>query len=259
MNIDTYEIERVRNNIAGVIYNDCLPTGLVTNTLKDICFHYDNYRKAKDTDKRAQSIEAIRAGIDMINLQNINSGAKYNVLYPTDNSDASIVRMGNAIATIYAIPYQSNTNIDYVGYAYGMVMQKQKNNKAYDRYRPNEFINQCSSISLEHDNSIAKSIMTTMVNCAGAVNYLKKVESGELTGTISGLQNLVKSKFDLIASEIEALTGHKVNADYNMAESLYISSCINASMTFGNRDNIDKFREDGIFKDNRAYDMTIAG
>lgn len=253
------EIEKVRNCIAGVIYNDGLPTNLVTNSLQDICFQYDNYRKAKDEYTREQALEGIKAGVDMINLQNINSGASYKILHLKDESEQSIADMGEAIATIYAIPYQANLNIDYVGYAYGIVMRAAENRRLYESYQPEKFINQCSKAVLDcSDSTVAESVMVAFENCAGAVNYLKSVEIGEINGDPVGVRNLVLHKFETIASEVEAMTGEHIDTKNDMAEALYIASCINASIAFGNKDNIEQFREDGIFKDSRACDMTIA-
>lgn len=253
------EIEKVRNCIAGVIYNDCLPTNLVTNSLQDICFQYDNYRKSNDRNTKMQAIEGIKAGIDMINLQNINSGASYKILHLKDESEESIAEMGKAIATIYAIPYQANLNVDYVGYAYGIVMRAAENKRLYESYQPEKFINQCSEAVLNCDDStVAESVMVAFSNCAGAVNYLKSVEVGEIEGDPVGVRNLVLRKFETIASEVEAMTGEHIDTRNDVAEALYIASCINASIAFGDKENIEQFREDGIFKDSRAYDMTIA-
>lgn len=260
------EINRVRTSISGVIYNDCLPTALTTNSLKDICFNYDNYLKAlhaaaggQDTEKQKEALEAIRASINLINKQSINSGSAHSVLYPKDDSLEAIRDIGETIAIIYAIPYKANSSIDYVGYAYGATMRKLENQRLYDAYAPDEFMNTCSIAVLENgDKEIAESIMVAMANCAGAVDYLKNVETGVIEGNPQYLRNLVKSKYELLASEVTKLTGHEVETSGDIAEALYTSSCINASLTFCNKDNIEEFREDGVFKDNRASDMVIA-
>lgn len=266
MSKNRQEIDRIRSSIAGVIYNDCLPTGLTTNSLKDICFNYENYLKAEKAaksgitlERQHEALEAIRASVNLINKQSINSGSTYTILHPVDDSLEAMKDIGETISIIYAIPYKANADIDYVGYAYGMTMRKLENQRLYDLYKPDDFINQCSIGILENGDKVAAdSVMKEMANCAGAVEYLKNVETGVMEGYVPYLRNLVKSKFISLADETSKLTGIDIKTKYEIDEALYSASCVNASLTFCNKNNIEEFREDGIFKDNRASDMVIA-
>lgn len=258
MSKERKEIDRVRNCIAGAIYNDSLPTNLVTNVLMDICFMYDIYRKAQDDNAKQQALEGIKADVDMINSQNFKTGASCNIIYPKDDSLDGMRDIGETIMMIYAIPYLAGLNMDYVGYAYGVVMRKMENNRLYDSYRPDEFLNQCSEVVLHcTDETIAESVMVAFENSAGALNYLMDVEAGKTEGDPVGVRNLVLRRFETIASEVEAMTGEHINTRNDVAEALYITSCINASIAFGNKEHLEKYREMGIFKDDRADKMTI--
>lgn len=262
-----HEIDKVRMNISSIIYNDCLPTALTTNSLRDICFYYDNYLTASHvtnktirSGKQAEALDSIKNSIDMINRQSINSGAGHGILYPKDESLESIRDIGETIAIIYAIPYKAASSIDYVGYAYGETLRKLESPRLYDIYKPDEFMNKCSIAMLERnvDKTAAESIMQEMSKCAGAVDYLKQVENGDINENIQSARNIVKSKFRLLTSEALKLTDADVHVSDDVAEALYTASCINASLTFCNKNNIEQLRDDGVFKDSRAADMTIA-
>lgn len=262
MSRDRQEIDRVRSGIAGVIFNDGLPTGLTTNSLKDICFNYENYLEAEkryvtQTDQNA-ALEAIRASINLINKQNKNSGSAYNIIYPKDDSLEAIKDIAETISIIYAIPYKATSDIDYVGYAYGMITGKMQSQNLYDLYKPDDFINQCSiGILDDGDQKAADAIMKKMANCAGTVDYLKGIENGTIYESPQPAKNLIQSRFNSIAKEVSKLTGIDIKTKYHMEESLYNASCVNACLTFCNRHNIEEYRADGIFKDNRAADMVF--
>lgn len=254
------DIDRVRAQIASVVYNDGLPTPLVTSSLVEICFQYENYMKASESQaggsvsiKQTEALKAIRASVDLLNRQNRLSGASYDILFPKDNSLESMRDLGETIAVIYAIPYKAKEQIDYVGYAYGTTLVKMRNDKAYEVYGPDDYINKCSFAILDNANQReSREIIRKMKDCADAFDYYRQIESGEIAGNIQDAQNIMFKRVGYIAEEIESVSGSKPDKHIDTNTAKMVSSCIRSSFKFSDSSVIEEFREEGIFKDTAA-------
>lgn len=267
MSRDRNEIDRVRTSIASIVYNDCLPTSLTTNSLTEICFQYNNYVKASESSKggssqlkQQEALQAIRASIDLINKQSVSSGASHGVLYPKGDSLDDIRDIGETIAVIYAIPYKAAASIDYVGYAYGIAAPKWKSAEPYEFFAPDDYINQCSCVALDLcSQRESRDLLQKMKDCANAFNYFKSIETGEIVGNSVNAQNLMAARVRSMDEEIESIAGVKPEHNGSVMAAQIISSCMKSSFKFSQPSAIEELREEGVFKDtevlNRAIEM----
>lgn len=243
---DRKTIDIVRNNIASAVYNDCLPTSLTTSSLKDICFQYDNYRKATDEKGRTGALRQMAQSIELINRQSRNSGTSRDILYLKDDSPESVHDLGETIAVIYAIPFKAKSTMDYVGYAHGMAESKRKN-PAYDSFAPDDYLNQCSIAILENGTERdAQDIMQKMGECADSAEYLASIQNGEITGDEQGALNLISSRVKSMDEEIKTICGVKPQHNDNCIVSEVIASSMKECINFSAIGAVDRFREDGM-------------
>lgn len=262
MSRERTEIDRVRTNIASAVYNDCLPTSLTTNSLMEICVQYDNYVNASQKErggysesKQEEALKAIKASVNLINKQSLNSGAGHGILYPKGDSLEDMRDIGETIAIIYAIPYKANVEMDYVGYAYGISALKFKCQRPYESFAPDEYINQCSAAILDYGTAReSKDIMRKMSACADAFDYFKSIESGEVRGNPLNIQNLMKARVESIDAEIESFAKFKPQHSDNEIAAQLISACMKAGIQFSYPQRIEELRDENIFQNHQALD-----
>lgn len=247
MSVSNEDIESVRGSIASLAYNDCLPTALSTNVLHEICHQYDNYKNAREEKK--DIIDAMRMNIELLNRQSVATGIGNKVLYPKSNNDEDIVKLSETVATIYAIPYKANLEIDYVGYAYGTIAQKIKSMDIYKTYRPDAYMNQCNRVILEKGNEEdAKNMYNLMIDTVKSFKAFMSIKTGESTGSEEQAREMLKARISYVDRCIENLGGEPEPIQSKM-HAKTIAACMNSDYEFSKKDAIENMRSEGIFRD----------
>ena len=248
MYITDEDIESIRGSIASIVYNDCLPTSLVTNNLKEICNQYDIFQSALSEDKRNDAMKAMHMNIDLINRQHTATGASGNIFYTRNEPDAPL-RIAKSIATIYAVPYKADLEIDYVGYAYGTVAQKIKNNSMYGTYRPDAYMNQCNRTILENGNkSDARNMHQLTMSTINAFKSFIAIRSGEIHGNAEDASELIKSRLAVMDQFIESMGG-KPEPIQSKLQARTIAACMSSDYEFAKKTAVEEMRDYRLFKD----------
>lgn len=244
MSKERNEIGKVRNNIASIIHNDCLPTELVTNTLKEICFQYDKFISADREFQRQDALKAIKLNMEFINKHSLSTGMSHKI-FQLDNSLERVQDLGETVAIIYALPYKSGANVDYVGYAYGTIKFEMDEQRWYGSYMPDEYLNKCNQAVMQlTERNDAIKIWNMFASGIVIAERLRGLEMGTMKGDINETMLALTIKITDIDNEMEKL-GVSIEHRKGVSHAEFVMNCMASNLKYAKRDAIENVRSNG--------------
>lgn len=235
------KIRAVKTKIANSVYNDCLPTRLTTGALKEICFQYDKYMNTELENEKSDILKCIKNSIDLINRQSVSTGQGKNIL-DVENDLEAIRDMGETIAIIYALPYRTNADIDYVGYAYGDIYMQKANNIACNLYSPDDYINKCSTAVLYgNDTTDAQRVWELLMDSLRSYEQYEMFIRGEASGDVGIPLRTMHTKIQHVTDYVNNL-GANIHNDVSESFAQTIAQYIHADCKYAKATEIEKIR-----------------